>query len=173
VVLRISVTGTTSGRSDWTASVFAKTNCKEAKKNSGVDISMTVGGAVSTSAPAAKPTAHARPAPTQGRRSTAVPTSQPIPNTFQAHPHVVQHAVPVAEPPSLDNPAIDVLGTLGVFAWAVPGAVLTMPGLLIVVIIAAQMFGAAAWMPIVRRKLRGTGEEERQRIGPKSSRLGT
>jgi hypothetical protein len=42
---------------------------------------------------------------------------------------------------------------------------------LIAVIIAAQMFGAAAWMPVVRRKLRGTGAEKKERIA-RSSRGG-
>jgi hypothetical protein len=31
------------------------------------------------------------------------------------------------------------------------------PGLLVILVIGAQMFGAFAWLPIVRRKLRGTG----------------
>ena len=40
------------------------------------------------------------------------------------------------------------------FAWAVPGLVLSVPGLLIVLaVIAVQAIGAGAWLPIVRRRI--------------------
>ena len=40
------------------------------------------------------------------------------------------------------------------FEWAVPGLVLSVPGLLIVLVaIGAQAFGAAAWLPVVRRRI--------------------
>jgi hypothetical protein len=38
-------------------------------------------------------------------------------------------------------------------AWSYPAAVLVVPGLLLIVAIAAQALGALAWIPIVRRKL--------------------
>ena len=66
-------------------------------------------------------------------------------------------SIPVDDNPKYGNLAMDVLATLGAFEWAVAGAILTVPGLLLLVIIGAQMFGAFAWLPIVRRKLRGTG----------------
>lgn len=44
------------------------------------------------------------------------------------------------------------------FAWAVPGLVLTVPGLLIVLAaIAAQAVGAVAWLPVVRRRIGAFG----------------
>lgn len=52
------------------------------------------------------------------------------------------------------------LGTqvgIGVFEWAVPGVILTGPGLLLLLLIAAQATGALAWLPIVRRKIGAFG----------------
>jgi hypothetical protein len=44
------------------------------------------------------------------------------------------------------------------FEWAVPGLVLSVPGLLIVLLaIAVQLLGAAAWLPIVRRRIGAFG----------------
>ncbi len=52
------------------------------------------------------------------------------------------------------------------FEWAVPGLVLSVPGLLIVLIaVGAQAFGAAAWLPVVRRRIGGS-ELDRRREGP-------
>ena len=50
---------------------------------------------------------------------------------------------------------MDILASLGVFAWAVPGALLAAPGLLLILVILAQSMGALAWLPIVRRKIGG------------------
>ena len=44
------------------------------------------------------------------------------------------------------------------FAWAVPGLVLSVPGLLLVlIVILAQALGAAAWLPVVRRRIGAFG----------------
>lgn len=44
------------------------------------------------------------------------------------------------------------------FAWAVPGLVLSVPGLLLVLaVIGAQAVGAFAWLPVVRRRIGGFG----------------
>jgi hypothetical protein len=43
------------------------------------------------------------------------------------------------------------------FDWAVPGLVLSVPGLLLVLAIAAQAAGALAWLPLVRRRIGGFG----------------
>ena len=45
----------------------------------------------------------------------------------------------------------------GALVWAVPSLVLTVPGLLLLVAICAQLAGAAAWLPVVRRKLGAFG----------------
>jgi hypothetical protein len=47
--------------------------------------------------------------------------------------------------------------------WAVPGAILTGPGLLLLILIAAQATGALAWLPVVRRKIGGFGPGRRRR----------
>ena len=49
--------------------------------------------------------------------------------------------------------AAAVLGSLGVFRWAVPGALAATPGLIVLLAILAQTGGGLAWLPIVRRKI--------------------
>jgi hypothetical protein len=44
-------------------------------------------------------------------------------------------------------------GLGGPLVWAVPSLVLTIPGLLLVLAVIAQVAGAAAWIPVVRRFL--------------------
>ena len=53
--------------------------------------------------------------------------------------------------------------TFGAFEWAVPGAILTGPGLLLLVLIAAQAMGALAWLPLVRQKIGVFGPARRRR----------
>lgn len=56
------------------------------------------------------------------------------------------------------NLASSTLGLFGkAFDWLVPGALVSVPGLLLVVAVLAQMFGALAWLPLVRRKIGGFG----------------
>lgn len=56
------------------------------------------------------------------------------------------------------NLASSTLGLFGkAFDWLVPGAMVMVPGLLLVVVVLAQMFGALAWLPLVRRKIGGFG----------------
>jgi hypothetical protein len=43
------------------------------------------------------------------------------------------------------------------FDWAVPGLVLSLPGMLLVLAILAQAMGALAWLPLVRRRIGGFG----------------
>ena len=43
------------------------------------------------------------------------------------------------------------------FDWAVPGLILSVPGLLLVLAIVAQAIGALAWLPLVRRRIGGFG----------------
>jgi hypothetical protein len=45
----------------------------------------------------------------------------------------------------------------GLLTWAVPSLVMSVPGLLIVLVMLAQIGGAAAWLPIVRRTLGAFG----------------
>jgi hypothetical protein len=56
----------------------------------------------------------------------------------------------------------DLFGSLGGrFGWAVPAAVLGVPGLLFMLAVVGQVFGAAAWVPAIRRLLAGIGVRRR------------
>ncbi len=50
----------------------------------------------------------------------------------------------------------------GSFAWAMPAAMLGVPGLLFMLAIAGQLLGAAAWVPAIRRMLAGVGVRRRR-----------
>ena len=65
---------------------------------------------------------------------------------------------------SLVTSSLAALG--GSLVWAVPSLVLMIPGLLLILAIVAQVVGAAAWMPVVRRSL---GDFGLGRSGPESS----
>jgi hypothetical protein len=62
---------------------------------------------------------------------------------------------------------IDFAGLLttfgGLLDWAVPTVVLTVPGLLLLLAIAAQVTGGLVWIPIVRRFLGVIGLRRRRR----------
>lgn len=65
----------------------------------------------------------------------------------------------------------NLLGSLGgQFGWAVPAAVLGVPGLLFMLAVAGQVFGAAAWLPAIRRVLAGIGVQRRDRSHSTPSR---
>jgi hypothetical protein len=71
-------------------------------------------------------------------------------------------SIPVDEAdPSFSQLGTEVLASLGVFAWAVPGALLGAPGLLLILVILAQSMGALSWLPLVRRKIGGFGLAQR------------
>jgi hypothetical protein len=55
--------------------------------------------------------------------------------------------------------AIAALNSLpgGMLGWAYPTFVLSVPGILLLLAVGAQAFGAFAWLPIVRRRLGGFG----------------
>jgi hypothetical protein len=63
--------------------------------------------------------------------------------------------------PRLDSTAPVSVGGLslavGAFQWLVPAFVLTVPGLLLIVIVLAQLIGGGLFLPVARRALRGVG----------------
>jgi hypothetical protein len=67
----------------------------------------------------------------------------------------------------LDDPVIDVLNGLpgGLIAWAYPLFAVSVPGLLLLLALAAQALGAFAWLPLIRRRL---GEFDVRRGRPNS-----
>jgi hypothetical protein len=124
-----------------------------------------------TPAPSDVPEATARPAgqPTAG---TPAPTTSPTPAGGAvggpppgpgsgAEPYVL---------PSTRFGAFETLGgDFGAFAgfeWAVPALVLSVPGLLLVLAVAAQAAAAMLWLPLVRRWLGGLGVRRRRREAP-------
>ncbi len=72
---------------------------------------------------------------------------------------------------SADRPTVTLTSGIatpfgGGFAWAVPGLVLSVPGLLLVlVVILAQALGAVAWLPVVRRRIGAFGLRGRDARG--------
>ncbi|MES2209517.1 MAG: hypothetical protein V4515_04950 [Chloroflexota bacterium] len=92
--------------------------------------------------------------PTAGSPSlNTAPTTLPLVYRVQSDGRV---AVDVADV----QLAAAVLGSLGVFRWAVPAAVVSVPGLLIVLLtILAQAGGGLAWLPVVRRKIGSPGRD--------------
>jgi hypothetical protein len=50
----------------------------------------------------------------------------------------------------------------GLAAWAYPVFIVSVPGLLLLLAVAAQAIGAFAWLPVIRRRL-GTFELHRAR----------
>lgn len=53
----------------------------------------------------------------------------------------------------------------GWISWTYPALVTAVPGLLLLIAIAAQAVGALAWIPIVRRGFAGVGINRRRRAG--------
>jgi hypothetical protein len=49
------------------------------------------------------------------------------------------------------------------FAWAMPAAMLGVPGLLFMLAVAGQLIGAAAWIPTIKRMFAGVGVRRRRR----------
>jgi hypothetical protein len=74
-----------------------------------------------------------------------------------------QFALPPYEPDSIDALIDASFGGFGDIEWVVPAFVLAVPGLLLIVAIAAQALVSAAWLPFVRRWLGGFGVRRRQR----------
>ncbi len=134
------------------------------------------GAATAQPPPDPPPTADARPSgsPTPAPSGTVEPSSPPPdttspttrPGIGRGGPTVPRDppgngdqfggviSIPVnEEDPEFAGLGMDLLASLGVFAWAVPGALLGAPGLLLIVVILAQSMGAMAWLPIVRRKI--------------------
>jgi len=54
-------------------------------------------------------------------------------------------------------------GTFGSLDWAIPALALSVPGLLLILAVLAQLAASAVWLPVVRRRLAGTGVGRRRR----------
>ena len=113
-----------------------------------------------------------QPAPDSSWRPTAQPRSTPTP-AAPVGPAVgggpSGHGGSSIEIPILPSGvtvSITALGPLagfGLLTWVVPGFFLGLPGLLILVVVAAQMLGGAIFVPITRRALGAFGFRGRRR----------
>jgi hypothetical protein len=54
-------------------------------------------------------------------------------------------------------------GTFDGLDWAVPALTMTVPGLLLILAVLSQLLASAVWLPVVRRRLSGTGVGRRRR----------
>ena len=61
---------------------------------------------------------------------------------------------------NFETAAVAVLMRLSLAEWSVPALVVGVPGLLLVLAVALQVAGGTAWLPIVRKSLRGVGLRE-------------
>ena len=145
--------------------------------------------AAATSSPRATPRSTASPTPRASTSATPEASSTDATASPTPSPTTQAGAVPPAGPgdgssaadPSADgtgNPglalarvdpggpgAVEVaLGPLGVLdglrVWAIPGAVISGPGFLVILWVVIQAGAAAAWVPAIRR-LRGSGDRSR------------
>ncbi len=113
--------------------------------------------------PSATPTPEASPTSTPSTQPRPVPPVNPPGNgsppgdTWSLGEEATESAGGDSELP-IANLAASTLGLFGsAFDWLVPGALVAGPGLLLLIVILAQMFGALAWLPLVRRKIGGFG----------------
>jgi hypothetical protein len=60
---------------------------------------------------------------------------------------------------------VDVVGFDAFLEWAVPALVLSVPGLLLLIAVLAQMAGGLLWLPMVRRWLGGVGDRKGRTAG--------
>jgi hypothetical protein len=111
-------------------------------------------GAAPSSEPSAGSTSSAAPA---GAGTAGGPSGPSTPGS----PGGV--AVGQAEPPPIDGLTdVNVVGLDGLITWAVPSLALTVPGLLLVLAVLAQMAGATIWLPVIQRWLGGYGFRRRR-----------
>ena len=62
----------------------------------------------------------------------------------------------------IDLAEVGVIGIDSMVDWAVPSLVLAVPGILIVLVVSAQVLGGVLWVPVVRRWLGGIGIRRRE-----------
>jgi hypothetical protein len=61
----------------------------------------------------------------------------------------------------MDSTASSALVSLGLAGFSVPAVVLGVPGLLVLLVVAAQVVGGGAWLPIARRVLSRSADRNR------------
>ncbi|MGH2489368.1 MAG: hypothetical protein ACRDFR_07110 [Candidatus Limnocylindria bacterium] len=121
--------------------------------------------------PRPDPTPGENPAPTSGPRGTSAPEPAAIGGSPAAPGGPTGTVGRIAELSEAGTGSIgfgaDVFGLLdGELVWFVPGAVVGVPGLLVLLWIALQTAGALAWVPAVRRMGGDSAAARRRRRRP-------
>lgn len=118
---------------------------------------------------APEPSTAPTPGPTDGPPASGPPAPRPEPTMRPAGADLF--AVPGAYgggPIAVDMAAVGFGDLGGLFLWAVPGLVVSVPGLLVMLVVGAQAFGGLAWLPVARRRLGSFGI--RRRAGEATAR---
>jgi hypothetical protein len=63
----------------------------------------------------------------------------------------------------LDLASVNLARPGALFVWAVPGVVVSVPGLLVILVIGAQAIGGLAWLPLARKRIGAFGLGRRGR----------
>ncbi len=126
-----------------------------------------------TASPSETPLETESPAPSVSPTPSPTPSpSAPTPGPSAGSGGDGDTLAPLAQPQvttSFGSPGGDFAlaalfqGFGGSFAWAMPAAILGVPGALFILAVAGQLLGAAAWIPTVRRMLAGVGVRRRRR----------
>ena len=130
-----------------------------------------------TSQPMPSPVVTSSPSPTSSPPGDEAPSASTSPATTPAPQPASPSAggdagalTPLAAPEmttAFDSAggAFEFTGGLGgfggSFAWALPAAILGVPGLLFMLAVAGQLLGAVVWVPAIRRMLAGVGVRRR------------
>ena len=62
-----------------------------------------------------------------------------------------------SEPIAVNMAAVGFGDLGGLLLWAVPGLIVSVPGLLVMLVVGAQAVGGLAWLPIARRRIGSFG----------------
>ena len=191
VTFTVTARATTAGAYLFDYHVHTRRDCTGKSLPGTVTVPLTVLPAATplpTASPTVGPTPEPADTPTPSPRRTPGPGPRATPNAPTPTPRPSPSAgasAPVPSPsPSSEPNVIQVAplgpggggggddGDLGVgvdmltlldspFEWAVPGAVVGVPGLLVVLFVVLQAVGALAWIPAVRRM--GDQDDRRRR----------
>ena len=108
--------------------------------------------------PEPRPDPGASPAPSDAPASSEPPLAAGPAGPPPIAPGATTFDVEPVELGPIDGLFTASFGDFGIMLeWAVPALVLTVPGLLLVLAVAAQIAGGLAWLPFVRRWLAGIG----------------
>jgi hypothetical protein len=116
-----------------------------------------------SASPSAAPGSSATPSPSTGGGASGAGASPPPPAPGIGSLNAPGSGVFTTPRRSGSSGGVDLgltassLGSLGALGWTVPTLAVSVPGLLLLLAIAAQTLGGVVWLPLVRRKIGGFG----------------